>query len=85
MSPLWLRFDPWPENFCMPQVWPKKKKKEEEEEESGLTSGSRSFSRQARTSLYNLEEEMGARKEVYSPGMLTPSSAEQKVTLLPKG
>lgn len=43
-----------------------------------FTSGSRSFSRQARTSLYNLEEEMGARKEVYSPGMLTPSSTEQE-------
>ena len=26
---LWLQLglDPWPENFCMPQVWPKKKKK----------------------------------------------------------
>lgn len=28
--------------------------------------------------MYNLEEEMGARKEVYSPGMLTPSSAQQQ-------
>ena len=24
---LWLRFDPWSQRFCMPQVWPKKKKK----------------------------------------------------------
>ena len=23
---LWRRFDPWPRNFDMPQVWPKKKK-----------------------------------------------------------
>ena len=23
---LWLRFDPWSQRFCMPQVWPKKKK-----------------------------------------------------------
>ena len=26
LSLLWCRFDPWPGNFCMPQVWPKKKK-----------------------------------------------------------
>ena len=25
---LWHKFDPWPRNFHMPQVWPKKKKKE---------------------------------------------------------
>ena len=25
-SLLWLRFDPWPRNFCMLQVWPKKRK-----------------------------------------------------------
>ena len=24
---LWHEFDPWPGNFYMPQVWPKKKKK----------------------------------------------------------
>ena len=24
LSPLWLRFDPWPRNFCMPWAWPKK-------------------------------------------------------------
>ena len=24
---LWHRFDPWPRNFCMPQVQPKRKKK----------------------------------------------------------
>ena len=27
LSLLWLAFDPWPGNFCMLQVWPKKKKK----------------------------------------------------------
>ena len=26
LSLLWHGFDPWPWNFCMPQVWPKKKK-----------------------------------------------------------
>ena len=26
---LCLGFDPWPENFHMPRVWPKKKKKKE--------------------------------------------------------
>ena len=26
---LWQGFDPWPRNFHMPQVWPKKKKKKE--------------------------------------------------------
>ena len=26
-SLLRLRFNPWPENFSMPQTWPKKKKK----------------------------------------------------------
>ena len=26
-SLLWQGFDPWPGNFCMPQVWPKKGKK----------------------------------------------------------
>ena len=30
---LWHGFDPWPKNFHMPWLWPKKKKKEEEEEE----------------------------------------------------
>ena len=25
--PLWLRFDSWPENFCLPRVQPKKNKK----------------------------------------------------------
>ena len=24
LSLLWLRFDLWPRNFCMPQAWPKK-------------------------------------------------------------
>ena len=24
LSLLWFRFDPWPGNFCMSQVWPKK-------------------------------------------------------------
>ena len=28
-SLLWHRVDPWPGNFYMPQVWPKKKKKRE--------------------------------------------------------
>lgn len=62
-----------------------KKPKRSPTEESGFfvlfcffTSGSRSFSRQALTSLYSLEEEIGARKEVYSPGMLTPSSTVQE-------
>ena len=27
---LWHRFDPWPENFCKPQVQPKKKERERE-------------------------------------------------------
>ena len=27
LSLLWLRFAPWPGNFCMSQVWPPKKKK----------------------------------------------------------
>ena len=26
LSLLWLRLDPWPRNFCMPQVQPKNKK-----------------------------------------------------------
>ena len=26
-SLLWFRFDPWPRNFCLPQVQPKNKKK----------------------------------------------------------
>ena len=26
-SQLWLGFDPWPGNFCMPHVEPEKKKK----------------------------------------------------------
>ena len=26
-SLLWCRFDPWPENFHMPRIWPKGKKK----------------------------------------------------------
>ena len=26
-SLLWHEFDPWPRNFCMPQVQPKKKRK----------------------------------------------------------
>ena len=30
---LWCRFDPWPGNFCMPQVQPKKKKRERERKE----------------------------------------------------
>ena len=25
---LWCKFDPWPGNFHMPQVWPKRKKSE---------------------------------------------------------
>lgn len=25
---LWLGFNPWSGNFCLPQAWPKKKKKE---------------------------------------------------------
>ena len=27
LSLLWCGFDPWPRNFYMPRVWPKKKKK----------------------------------------------------------
>ena len=27
LSLLWLRFNPWPRNFCMPWALPKKKKK----------------------------------------------------------
>ena len=61
------------------------KREETSRREWLFTSGSRSFSRQARTSLYSLEEEMGARKEVYSPGMLTPSSAEQKGHITSQG
>ena len=30
LSLVWLRFDPWPGNFHMPQVQPKKKKEPEE-------------------------------------------------------
>ena len=30
---LWHKFDPWPRNFHMPQVWPKKKKKKERKKE----------------------------------------------------
>ena len=26
-SLLWQRFHPWPGNFCMPQLWPKKREK----------------------------------------------------------
>ena len=26
LSLLWLEFDPWPGNFCVPWVWPKKRK-----------------------------------------------------------
>ena len=26
-SRLWLEFDPWPWNFCMPQAWPPPQKK----------------------------------------------------------
>ena len=29
LSLLWLRFNPWPENFCMPWAWPKKVQKVE--------------------------------------------------------
>ena len=25
LPPLWHRFIPWPENFCMPQEWAKQK------------------------------------------------------------
>ena len=28
----WLGFDPWPENFCMPWVWPQKMGKRKGEE-----------------------------------------------------
>ena len=27
LSLLWLEFNPWPENVCMPQAWPKNKEK----------------------------------------------------------
>ena len=27
LSPLWLGFNPWPGNFCMPWAWPKEKKR----------------------------------------------------------
>ena len=29
---LWFRFSPWPGNFHMPWVWPKKRNKEKENE-----------------------------------------------------
>ena len=29
---LWLEFDPWPSNFCMPWEWGKKKKKKKTNE-----------------------------------------------------
>ena len=31
LSLLWLRFDLWPGNFCMPWMWQKKKKERERE------------------------------------------------------
>ena len=31
LSLLWLGFHPWPKNFCMPGVRPKKKKKKKRE------------------------------------------------------
>ena len=31
LSLLWLRFDPWPGNFHMLKVWPKKKKKKKKQ------------------------------------------------------
>ena len=31
LSLLWCRFDSWPRNFCMPQVWQKERKKEKRE------------------------------------------------------
>ena len=33
LSLLWLRFDPWLGNFCMPRDQPKKKEKKERKEE----------------------------------------------------
>ena len=32
LSLLWLRFDPWPGNFCMPWAGPEKKERERERE-----------------------------------------------------
>ena len=29
LSLVWLRFNPWPRNFCMPQAWPKQKTKKQ--------------------------------------------------------
>ena len=29
LSPLWLRLNPWPRNFCMPRVQTEKKKKKD--------------------------------------------------------
>ena len=29
---LWLELDPWPRNFCMPWVWPRKRERERERE-----------------------------------------------------
>ena len=34
LSLLWLRFSPWPRNFFMPQVQPKKKKKKKKRKKS---------------------------------------------------
>ena len=34
LSLLWLRFDPWPWNFCMLWVGPKRKKKKKERMET---------------------------------------------------
>ena len=33
LQPLWCRFDPWPRNFCILWVWPKKKKKKAQNEQ----------------------------------------------------
>ena len=35
-SLLWLRFDPWPRNFSIPQGQPKKKKKKKKKGEKKL-------------------------------------------------
>ena len=37
-SLLWCRFDPWPGNFCMPQVWPKEKRKGKEKKIGSISS-----------------------------------------------
>ena len=40
---MWLRFDPWPQNFCMLQAEPKKKKKKKKKEKKKESLGNDGF------------------------------------------